>query len=41
MFEMASSGELGVGVFDAPTGDYIYSGGLAAESWNRLVDLAP
>jgi hypothetical protein len=41
MFEVTSSGELGIVVFDATTGEFIFSGGLGAESWDRLVDLAP
>lgn len=41
MFEVTPSGELGIIVFDATTGEFISSGGLGAESWNRLVDLAP
>jgi hypothetical protein len=38
---VTSSGELGIVVFDATTGEFIFSGGLGAESWDRLVDLAP
>jgi hypothetical protein len=41
MYEELSSGELGVSIFDATTGNSISSRGLEAESWNRLVDLAP
>jgi WD40 repeat protein len=40
-FEVTPSGELGIVVFDGPTGEFIRSGGLGAESWDRLVDLAP
>jgi WD40-like Beta Propeller Repeat len=40
-FEVTPSGELGIVVFDATTGEFIGSGGLGAESWDRLVDLAP
>jgi Tol biopolymer transport system component len=41
MFEVTPSGELGITVFDATTGEFISSGGLGVESWDRLVDLAP
>lgn len=41
MFEVTPSGELGIVVFDATTGEFIFSGGLGAESWDRLIDLAP
>jgi WD40 repeat protein len=41
MFEVTPSGELGVAFFDATTGDHIASTGLADETWDRLVDLAP
>ncbi|MGH9191561.1 MAG: TolB family protein [Acidimicrobiales bacterium] len=41
MFDVTPSGELGIVVFDATTGEFIFSGGLGAESWDRLVDLAP
>jgi hypothetical protein len=38
---VTQSGELGIEVFDATTGEFIFGGGLSAESWDRLVDLAP
>jgi hypothetical protein len=41
VYEVAPSGELGITVFDATTGEFISGRGLAAESWDRLVDLAP
>ncbi len=41
MYEVTPSGELGIEVFDATTGEFIGSGGLGAQSWDRLVDLAP
>jgi WD40 repeat protein len=41
MFGVTPSGELGIVVVDAPTGEFVFSGGLGAESWDRLVDLAP
>jgi dipeptidyl aminopeptidase/acylaminoacyl peptidase len=41
MYEVTPSGELGIVVFDATTGEFIFSRGLGAESWDRLVDLAP
>ena len=41
MFEVTPSGELGIVVFDATTGEFISSGGLGGESWDRLVDVAP
>jgi dipeptidyl aminopeptidase/acylaminoacyl peptidase len=41
MFEVTPSGELGIVVFDATTGEFIVSGGFDAESWDRLDDLAP
>jgi WD40-like Beta Propeller Repeat len=41
MFEATPSGELGIVVFNATTGEFIGGGGLGAESWDRLVDLAP
>lgn len=40
-FEATPSGELQVLAFDATTGEFIFSGGLGAEAWNRLLDLAP
>jgi WD40 repeat protein len=40
MFEVTPSRELGIIGFDATTGEFISSGGLGAESWDRLVDLA-
>ena len=41
MFEVTPSGELGVVVFDATTGDSIASTGLTDKTWDRLIDLAP
>lgn len=39
--ETTPSGEVGIVVFDATTGRFMFSSGLEAESWNRLVDLSP
>jgi hypothetical protein len=41
VFDVTPSGELGIVAFDATTGEFIFSTDLAAESWDRLVDLAP
>lgn len=40
-YEATPSGEIGIVVFDATTGNSMFSSGLEAESWNRLIDLAP
>jgi hypothetical protein len=39
--ETTPSGEVVIVVFEATTGRFMLSSGLEAESWNRLVDLAP
>ena len=40
-YETTPSGEVGIVVFEAMTGRSMFSTGLEADSWNRLVDLAP
>ena len=40
MFEVTPSGELGIVVFDATTGEFLSSSGVGGEEWGRLADLA-
>jgi dipeptidyl aminopeptidase/acylaminoacyl peptidase len=41
MYEVTESGELGLVLFDATTGEFVLSSGLGNDAWDRLVDLAP
>ena len=40
MFEVTPSGELGIVVFDATTGEFLSGSGVGGEEWERLADLA-
>jgi hypothetical protein len=40
MFEVTPSGELGIVVFDATTGEFLSGSGVDGEEWERLADLA-
>jgi WD40-like Beta Propeller Repeat len=39
-FEVTPSGELGIVVFDATTGEFLSSSGVGGEEWERFADLA-